>query len=187
MKTITVNELKTLLDQPDADPVHMIDVRTPAEFEAYHVPGAQLRPLDELDCVAVLRNRGDGSEPLYILCQSGNRARKAAERFEAHGFQDSVVVEGGSKAWVDAGLPAIRGRQTISLERQVRIGAGALVLTGVALGFTVHPAFFGLSAFVGCGLIVAGVTDWCGMGMLLAKMPWNNRAPGSNVPVQAQA
>ena len=71
-----------------------------------------------------------------------------------------------------------RGRKTISLERQVRIGAGSMVLAGVALGFLVNPAFFLLSGFVGGGLIFAGVTDWCGMGLVLAKMPWNNRRPG---------
>jgi hypothetical protein len=65
----------------------------------------------------------------------------------------------------------------ISLERQVRIGAGLLVLLGALLGWLVHPAFFALSAFIGAGLVFAGVTDWCGMGMLLAKMPWNNRSP----------
>ena len=75
------------------------------------------------------------------------------------------MIEGGTKAWADAGLPVVRSRQTISLERQVRIGAGALVLTGVALGTAVHPAFYLLSAFVGFGLMFAGITGWCGLGM----------------------
>jgi rhodanese-related sulfurtransferase len=88
-----------------------------------------------------------------------------------------VVVEGGTEAWIAAGLPVDRGTVTaISLERQVRIAAGALVLLGVLLGWLVHPAFFGLSGFVGAGLVFAGITDFCGMGLLLARMPWNNRA-----------
>ncbi len=71
-------------------------------------------------------------------------------------------------------LPIMRGKKAISLERQVRIAAGSLVLLGVALAYFVHPYLIGLSAFVGAGLVFAGVTDTCGMGMMLAKMPWNN-------------
>ena len=74
---------------------------------------------------------------------------------------------------MEAGLPVVRGKKAISLERQVRIAAGSLVLLGVLLGWLVHPAFIGLSAFVGAGLVFAGVTDTCGMGMMLARMPWN--------------
>ena len=89
-----------------------------------------------------------------------------------------MVVEGGTEAWIAAGLPVSRGvAKVISLERQVRIVAGTLVLTGVLLAYFVHPAFVGISAFVGAGLIFAGVTDWCGMGLLLAKLPWNTRKP----------
>lgn len=84
-----------------------------------------------------------------------------------------MSVEGGTLAWEGAGLPVVRGRRVISLERQVRIAAGALVVAGVLLGWLVHPAFLGLSAFVGAGLVFAGVTDTCGMGLLLARMPWN--------------
>ena len=71
----------------------------------------------------------------------------------------------------------------MSLERQVRIAAGTLVVLGTVLGLTVHPGFIGLSAFVGAGLIFAGVTDTCGMGLLLARMPWNrcNEEPSCNV------
>ena len=82
-------------------------------------------------------------------------------------------MEGGTLACVEAGLPVVRGRKAISLERQVRIAAGLLVLLGALLGWLVHPAFVGLSAFVGAGLVFAGVTDTCGMGLLLARMPWN--------------
>ena len=85
------------------------------------------------------------------------------------------MLEGGVTAWEQAGLPVKRGKTVLSLERQVRVAAGLLVLTGVVLGFLVHPAFFGLAAFVGAGLTFAGLTDWCGMAMLLAKMPWNQR------------
>jgi len=156
--------------------VGLIDVRTPVEYAEVHAEGAKLIPLDVLDPKAVMSERdGLASEPVYVLCKSGARAAKAVERFRAAGFDNVFSVEGGTTAWERAGLPVIRGEKVMSLERQVRIGAGSLVLLGVLLGWLVHPAFFGLSAFVGAGLVFAGVTDWCGMGMLLARMPWNRR------------
>ena len=120
---------------------------------------------------------GSADEPLFVICRSGSRGAKAAEKFRAAGFPNVVNVEGGTVAWEQAGLPVVRSpKKVVSLERQVRIGAGSLVLLGVLLGFLVHPAFFALCAFVGAGLVFAGVTDWCGMGLMLAKMPWNNRS-----------
>ena len=110
---------------------------------------------------------------MYVICRSGSRGRQACEKFLAAGFTDVANVEGGTQACVEAGLPVVRGKKAISLERQVRIAAGSLVLLGVLLGWLVHPAFLGLSAFVGAGLVFAGVTDTCGMGMMLARMPWN--------------
>jgi rhodanese-related sulfurtransferase len=155
----------------------VIDVRTPAEFAEVHAEGARLVPLDQLDPRAILGARnGAAAEPLYLICKTGGRAAKACERFEAAGFSNVLSIEGGTAAWEQAGLPVVRGTsRVISLERQVRIGAGALVLIGVVLGWLVHPVFYGLAAFVGAGLVFAGVTDWCGMGMVLARMPWNRR------------
>lgn len=80
-------------------------------------------------------------------------------------------------SWMSAGLPIIEGAKTISLERQVRIAAGSLVFIGALLSYVVHPAWIALSAFVGAGLVFAGITDTCGMGMVLARMPWNNMRP----------
>jgi rhodanese-related sulfurtransferase len=155
-------------------PVELIDVRTPVEFREIHAEGARLVPLDRLDPVALMTGRnGTAAEPLYLICRSGSRARQACERFLAAGHDNVVCVEGGTLAWEQAGLPVKRGKKAMSLERQVRIAAGLLVLVGSALGFFVHPYFIGLSAFVGAGLVFAGVTDTCGMGMLLARMPWN--------------
>ena len=98
---------------------------------------------------------------------------KACEAFVAAGFNTIVNVEGGTKAWEEAGYSVARGKKAMSLERQVRIAVGLLVLTGVVLSELVHPYLIGISAFVGAGLVFAGITDTCGMGMLLAKMPWN--------------
>jgi rhodanese-related sulfurtransferase len=160
----------------DGGKFHLIDVRTPAEFAAIHAEGAQLVPLDALDPKEIMSTlNGSADEPLYVICQSGGRAAKAIERFHSAGFHNVFNIAGGTTAWEHAGLPVVRGTKTvISLERQVRIAAGALVLVGAALGWHFHPAFHAVSAFVGAGLVFAGVTDWCGMGMLLAKMPWNN-------------
>ena len=157
----------------------LLDVRMPAEFEEIHIPGSVLHPLSELDPAAV-RKLAEGKTGCVVVCRSGNRARQAAAKLESAGLSNLIVLEGGVLAWESAGLAVNRGRKTMSLERQVRIGAGSLVLAGVVLGFLANPAFFFLSGFVGCGLIFAGVTDWCGMGLLLAKMPWNNRRPGGS-------
>jgi rhodanese-related sulfurtransferase len=159
----------------------LIDVRTPAEYRSVHVEFARNVPLDQLDPAAIMKARpGSSDEPLFVVCQSGGRSQKACEKFEQAGFTNIVNVVGGTNACIQAGLPLVRGKQAMSLERQVRIAAGSLVLTGVALSLLVHPALIGLSAFVGAGLVFAGITDTCGMGMLLARMPWN-RCSGSSV------
>jgi rhodanese-related sulfurtransferase len=152
----------------------LIDVRTPVEFREVHVAGATNIPLDQLDPVKVMKARNGVSDaPLYLICRSGSRGRQACEKFVAAGFANVFNVEGGTLACVENGLPVVRGKKMISLERQVRIAAGLLVLIGALLGWFVHPAFIGLSAFVGAGLVFAGVTDTCGMGLMLARMPWN--------------
>ncbi|QJE94592.1 rhodanese-like domain-containing protein [Luteolibacter luteus] len=176
MSTISATDLKRHLDESPGATV--IDVRTPVEFDQVHVPQARNYPLGELNPKQLIENSLlPKSEPIFILCQSGGRAQKASDQFLASGYENTVVVEGGTQAWVAADLPVTRGQgKVISLERQVRIGAGTLVLTGVILGWFFHPGFFGLSAFVGAGLVFAGITDWCGMGLLLAKAPWNQRS-----------
>lgn len=153
----------------------LIDVRTPREFQEVHVPQAQNVPLDRLQGDSL----SQGAEPLYVICKTGGRASRACGQLAEANVQNLFLVEGGTDAWVAAGQPVVRGKKAISLERQVRIAAGALVLTGVAIGLLLHPAGFALSAFVGAGLVFAGVTDTCGMAMLLAKMPWNSVSSNS--------
>lgn len=172
LKTITPKELHDVHQQGTR--IDLIDVRTPVEFREIHATLARNAPLDSLDPHAVMNERnGNAEEPLYVICRSGSRASKACEQFVQAGYSNVVNVEGGTTAWDEAGLPVKRGKKTISLERQVRIAAGLLVLLGAGLGYFIHPYFIGLSAFVGAGLTFAGVTDTCGMGMMLAKMPWN--------------
>jgi rhodanese-related sulfurtransferase len=172
MNTITPKQLYELSQR--GEPVELIDVRTPAEFRALHVPFARNVPLDRLDSSAVLQARnGSAAQQLYVICQGGGRGAKACAALAAVGCSQVINVEGGTAAWASAGLPVTRGRGAISMERQVRIAAGLLVLVGSALGYFVHPYFIALPAFVGAGLTFAGITDTCGMAMLLARMPWN--------------
>jgi rhodanese-related sulfurtransferase len=171
MKTISPVELQQILSaQPDAA---VLDVRTPVEFAEVRVPQARNVPLDELNPNSLQFPK---SQPVYLLCRSGQRATKAAEKFAKEGFSQPIVVEGGTLAWIEANLPVERSTvKVVSLERQVRIAAGGLVFTGVLLARFVNFDFIWLSGFVGAGLVFAGITDFCGMGLLIAKMPWNTR------------
>jgi|SaaInlStandDraft_1057018.scaffolds.fasta_scaffold05004_4 rhodanese-related sulfurtransferase len=171
MKTITASDWKS---KESAEAI-LLDVRSPGEFSGMRAEGAVNLPLDKLTAEAV-KNLSNGKS-VILLCQGGTRARMAAEKCEGLDCE-LMVFEGGTQAWKEAGLPVVESKGgVISLERQVRIGAGSLVVLGVILA-----EYFGLSGlqylslFVGLGLVFAGVTDTCGMGILLAKMPWNQKA-----------
>jgi rhodanese-related sulfurtransferase len=168
MKNLTVQES---YDQRQANrSIPFIDVRTPAEYGSAHAEGASNHPMESID----LKNFSfSKSEEVHVICQSGGRSMKVCQKLEAAGFEKVVNVEGGTSAWLDANLPSVTGKKAMSLERQVRIAAGSLVVIGAVLGHFVAPGWFGLSTFVGAGLVFAGVTDTCGMGMLIARMPWN--------------
>ena len=172
MQTISISELHDRTSSDES--IKLIDVRTPVEYRELHVPFARNLPLDQLDANRAQEiGKATSDEPLYLICRSGSRSARACEKLIASGIENVISVDGGTQAWEAAGLPVTRGKKAISLERQVRIAAGSLVLLGVGLGFLVHQGFFGLSAFVGAGLVFAGITDTCGMGMMLARMPWN--------------
>lgn len=168
--TIAPKQLNELVQSGTA--IELIDVRTPVEYREIHVSFARNVPLDQLDAAKLIAGRS-GSEPLYVICRSGSRGQQACQKILAAGYTNVVNVEGGTLAWDQAGLPVVRGKKAISLERQVRIAAGLMVLTGSVLGAFVSPYWIGLSGFVGAGLTFAGITDTCGMGMILARMPWN--------------
>ncbi|MDD4018289.1 MAG: DUF2892 domain-containing protein [Kiritimatiellae bacterium] len=158
----------------------VIDVRTGAEYAGEHIPGARLIPLDQLE--TRLDEVRAVPAPRLMLCRSGGRAGLAKQALGKHHIGGVTVVEGGIGAYASAGGKTVKGTSVISLERQVRIAAGCLVLLGVLAGAFLHPAFMILSGFVGAGLVFAGVTDWCGMGLLLAKMPWNQVAVADAAP-----
>jgi rhodanese-related sulfurtransferase len=160
--------------------VELIDVRTPAEYREVHVEFATNVPLEQFQAAELMPSLGDvAKRPLYVVCQRGGRGQQACQALLKAGCTSAINIEGGTEACIEAGLPLVRGKSSISLERQVRIAAGSLVLLGVLLAWFVHPAFLGLSAFVGAGLVFAGATDTCGMGMLLARMPWNQCGPAA--------
>ena len=168
MNKRTVQESAELLNQNPS--TSLIDVRTPAEFGSVRAKGAVNHSMESLDLNDFPFSR---DQELFLICQSGGRSMKVCQKLDDAGFEKVTNVEGGTSAWQSAGLPVVEGKRRMSLERQVRIAAGSLVVIGAAIGQFVHPAGFGLSAFIGAGLVFAGVTDTCGMGMMIAKMPWN--------------
>ena len=171
MQRITVNELQQRL-ATGAD-CQLIDVREFAEHAAERINGARLLPLSQF---AQHAGAVEQDRTVYVLCRSGGRAAQAAQQLEQRGHADVRVVEGGLLAWAAAGLPVERSASRVwSLERQVRFTAGLIVLIGVILAATVHPWFIALSGFIGAGLVFSSVTDTCGMGMVLARMPWNQQ------------
>ena len=174
IKHTTVHEINEMLET--GGECQVIDVREFSEFNSERIADAQLMPLSNFEKHA---DEIDHSKPVFLMCRSGKRATQAAEKLAAKGFTDIHVIQGGMTAWSGADLPVVKGESKVwSIERQVRFTAGLLVLTGVVLGSIVTPYFFILSGFVGAGLTFAGATDWCGMGMLLARMPWN-QAPAA--------
>lgn len=176
--SISVHRLSTFENLQDLE---LIDVRTPAEFRELHALPARNVPLDRLDPHAVMRDRrGSSGQPVDVICRTGSRSAQACRRFHDAGYSNVVSVEGGRLAWERSGLPVVCGRPTISLERQVRIVAGSVLLLGTILGVLLHWSFLAIPAIVGTGLLLVGLTDTCGLALLLAKMPWNQAKEASS-------
>lgn len=161
--------LSTLLIEDPS--VRLLDVRTPGEFGNAHLTGAYNVPLDLLGEHA--RDVRMAAGPVVLICQSGQRASRAEQLLRSSGLANVHVLEGGMADWLARGLPVTRLRARMSLERQVRIAAGSLAALGALGALTISPLFALIPAFVGSGLVFAGVTDTCGMGMLLARLPYN--------------
>jgi rhodanese-related sulfurtransferase len=151
----------------------LIDVREFAEYAGGRIAGSTLVPLASLESGAAGLDR---SRELVLICRAGRRSREAAKRLGAMGFDRLTVLEGGLEAWKAAALPVERDPATPwAIERQVRLVAGLLALTGAVLAHLVHPGWIWLSGFVGAGLTFAAVTDTCMMANMLAAMPWNRQ------------
>lgn len=155
----------------------ILDVRTAAEVKTSALPDCLHIPLHELTPARLqheITKSGKSGAQVYLLCQAGKRADMAADQLVGKVDSELVIIEGGMNAVRAAQIPLQQsGKTVISLERQVRVAAGFLVLIGVILGFQASSGFFLLSGFVGAGLMFAGITDTCMMGMLIARMPWN--------------
>lgn len=173
MKTIDVKALAELMNKDTG--VEVVDVRTPAEYETCHVIGARLAPLDRLEPKQLVAARsGTPNSPLYLICKGGTRSAKACEKFIAQGFDHVVNVTGGTEAWMAAGLPVEKkGRNVLPLDRQIQTTAGLICLTGVVMGTFLNPWWYLLCAMVGLGMTMAGLTGFCPMAILIARMPWN--------------
>ena len=175
MTTLTPLKPADVAQRLKAHSAVLIDIREPDEFAREHVAGALHAPLSAFDHLPL--KLPDGRDVIYT-CRTGNRTGVNCARLAARVPGEAFVLEGGLDAWKAQGLATRADRsQPIELMRQVQMTAGGLILLGAGLGLLVHPAFWGLSAFVGAGLFLAGATGFCGMARLLAVMPWNKTSP----------
>jgi len=169
---IDATELKAGLDN---DQIKLIDVREAIEYREERIAGAVLMPLSSFDAAKALIGKGD--KKLVVQCRSGKRSMQAAQKLAEVGCLEVYSLKGGIEAWKAQGYQVVQSENSpIGLMRQVQIVAGSLVLLGVILSIFVSDKFIFLSAFVGAGLVFAGITNTCALGMLLAKMPWNQVA-----------
>lgn len=171
--TIAPTELKPLLPSGCC----LVDVREPVEHAEEHIVGAKQIPLGQLEkrCDEI-----DRDSPVVVMCRSGRRGEEAMKKLQAMGITDVRNLEGGILAWKEAGLPiGTSGRKVLPLMQQVQLTIGLGVLTGAALALTVNPLWVLLCAFFGAGLTMAGSTGWCGLAILMSKMPWNRVADQS--------
>ncbi|MYN14506.1 DUF2892 domain-containing protein [Pusillimonas sp. TS35] len=152
----------------------LVDIRSRDEFLREHIPQARNLPMEDL------ARQGLGSTDATAVifhCRSGNRTRLNAATLASRAGCEAYVLEGGLDAWKKAGLPIEQdASQPMELQRQVQIAAGSLALGGTVLGVLVSPWFLAVPAFVGGGLILAGLSGFCGMARLLMKAPWNRRS-----------
>ncbi len=169
--TLDAAQVRAWMGEPQGP--RIIDVRTPAEFAGAHIPGSYNVPLGLLE--EHRRELADHlDDDVVLVCRSGARAGRAGDALAETGLANLHVLDGGMTAWENSGGDVVQGEQGWDLERQVRLVAGSLVLTGI-LASTLVPQAKWLSAGIGAGLTGAALTDTCAMGMLLSRMPHNRR------------
>nr|WP_229909362.1 rhodanese-like domain-containing protein [Streptomyces flavofungini] len=167
---LTADQARQRLDE-----LAVVDVRTPGEFAAGHLPGAHNIPLERLtEALPALRAAAARGE-LLLVCASGNRSARACATLAENGVP-AATLTGGTTAWTQRGYdvehPQGTPRTAWAMERQVRLAAGSLVLTGLALGL-LWPYALWLSAAIAGGLVFSALTDTCGMARVLARLPHN--------------
>lgn len=161
----------------------LIDVRTSEEFESVSIPGSHNVPLDALVGRAEDLQR-DLDVPVVLVCRSGNRARQASQTLSGAGMSQLHVLDGGILAWDDGQRAVQRGRTRWDMDRQVRLVAGTLVLTGI-IGSVVVPKMRFLSGAIGAGLTFSALSNTCGMARVLSRLPYN-RGPKADVDAAVQ-
>lgn len=155
----------------DAGEAILIDIREADEYAREHIPGAISIPVSALDAADLTLEAGQHA---IFHCKSGRRTDTHCALLAQHVEGDVFIMDGGLEAWRALGLPIAKDNKApLELNRQVQITAGGLILTGILLGSFIHPSLYGLAAFVGAGLMFAGLSGWCGMANLLGIMPWN--------------
>lgn len=174
MSTLTKIDPKTVAEGLKSGRFHLIDIREPDEFAREHINGAVSIPLSRVEQADVKLEAG---RTAVFHCKSGMRTEANCAKLSGRVAGDALILEGGLDAWKKAGLPVKENAKApLPMNRQVQITAGALVLAGALAGTFLHPAGYGVSGFVGAGLMFAGISGWCGMANVLAVMPWNRAA-----------
>ncbi len=154
--------------------IHLLDVRTAKEYRDVHIAGSHHMPLDELDAAKVKILTHDYHEPCVIICHGGTRAARASAILQQSGASSLHVLEGGISAWMENSGDVVKSQaSTLPLIRQVQLTIGLIALSSSILALTINPLFALVPAFLGAGLTMAGATGWCGLAILLSRMPWN--------------
>ena len=171
---------KQALEQVAGNPkTKFLDVRSPLEYNEIHIKDSINIPIDMIP--SKVNELSQSGETYIVLCHTGNRSPMAADMLLQSGIRSVKVMEGGMTRWEKEKLSAIKGESTMSLERQVRVIAGSLILLGIILAWLTHPAYIFISVWVACGLIFAGLTNNCLMGILLMKLSYNRKIYKSKV------
>jgi len=173
VENISLNDLLQKYSYEDIQnnkDIVIIDVRSTDEFNHQHIPGALNIPSCDLENLPTDKY----ADKIAIFhCRSGQRTKLQAHLIDQAPCKEKYCLEGGIQAWEQAGLPTkTQTKAPIDIMRQVQIIAGSLILLGVALSFF-NSWWLLLSAFVGTGLLLAGVTGFCGMAIILKYLPWN--------------
>ena len=165
---ISPQQAKKLLEEENA---LLVDVREPDEYAAKYIAGAHLQPLSVLSLLPADENP---ERPAIYFCHSGNRTGTAEQTIEKRGHSRTYIIDGGLDAWEKAKLPVEQSKGALPISRQVHIAAGSLIVIFLLIGQ--HAPFFRLFAvFIGMGLVASGLTGFCGMALLMKKMPWNKK------------
>jgi len=171
MKKIKNISVKEFLDLQKKEKVKLVDIRSPQEYSRESIGCAENISVDDIYDADI-----KSDEIVVLHCQSGNRTNQAASKVAGLNAKEVYLLDGGISAWKQHKQPTVKNlKEPLPLMRQVQIIVGFLVVLGVVLSFVVNPYFSLLSAFVGAGLLVAGLTGFCGLARILMILPYNKK------------